>query len=100
MSNKYDQQKPNIQLVLGDFASALMKVSVVGTMGAEKYTPHGWKTVPNGSERYSSALLRHWAKHSSGELTDDESGLSHLAHMAWNALAVLQLEIEAPKENK
>ena len=27
-----------------------------------------------------------------GEKTDDESGLSHLAHLAWNALAILEIE--------
>lgn len=94
MTIKHDQNKPNMQLVLGGFAIALMEVSLVGTMGAEKYTPGGWKTVPNGRERYTSAMLRHWAADASGELKDPESGISHLAHMAWNALAILQLGIE------
>jgi len=38
-------------------------------------------------------MLRHWlaAQH---EFNDPETGLPHLAHVAWNALAVLTIESE------
>ena len=36
----------------------------------------------------------HYIKYKNGEFIDEESGLPHLSHMAWNALAVLQLSIE------
>lgn len=91
---KDDSNKPRLDLVLGDFANALWAVGVVGTYGANKYTDKGWHEVENGIERYSNALLRHYFKYKSGEYVDIESGLSHLAHMAWNALAILQLESE------
>ena len=42
-------------------------------------------------------MLRHYIKYKNGELIDEESGLQHLSHMAWNALAVLQLDIERPE---
>ena len=87
---KYDQGKPRCSLVLGDFARALLAVSEVGTFGANKYTDHGWVTVENGFERYSDALVRHLLQ-GSYEPYDRESGLSHAAHAAWNALARLEL---------
>ena len=67
---------------------------MVGTFGAKKYTDRGWKEVNNGIERYLSAMLRHYFKFKNGEDLDNESGLTHLAHMAWNALAVLELYYE------
>lgn len=63
----------------------------MGTYGARKYTPHGWLTVPNGIERYSEAMLRHWLKEQTGEACDPDTDLLHAAHLAWNALARLDL---------
>ena len=89
---KDDSGKNRVALVLGGFASALLALSKVGTFGANKYTPNGWKTVANGEERYEDAMLRHWLAHKSGEEKDPESHLSHLSHFAWNALAILTLK--------
>ena len=89
---KFDSGKPNCDLVLGAFSEALMEVSKVGTFGANKYTPSGWLTVDNPEERYLSAMLRHYFAHKRGEIIDADSGLSHLAHMAWNALAALSFD--------
>lgn len=89
---KLDQGKNRLGLVLGGFAPALVKVGEVGTFGAnKKYTANGWKTVPNGQERYKDALYRHLMHHETGEELDPESGLPHLAHAAWNTLAILTL---------
>jgi hypothetical protein len=52
------------------------------TFGAKKYSPGGWKTVPDAKDRYFAAALRHLTAYQSGEKTDPESGLSHLAHAA------------------
>lgn len=94
MGKKDDNNKPRLDLVLGDFATALWGVGLVGTFGANKYTDRGWHEVENGIERYSNALLRHYLKYKSGEYIDKESGLPHLSHLAWNALAILQLDSE------
>ena len=93
---KDDSAKPRLDLVLGDFATALWGVGLVGTFGANKYTDRGWHEVENGIERYSNALLRHYLNFKSGEINDRESNLPHLAHLAWNALAILQLYMEKP----
>lgn len=96
---KDDSEKPRLDLVLGEFNKALWAVGEVGTFGANKYTDNGWKGVPYPMERYSSAMLRHYFKYKQGEDTDPESKLPHLAHMAWNALAILEKYLEIPKAN-
>ena len=88
---KLDALKPRPALVLGGFSRALTAVSHVGTYGAIKYTPNGWRTVPDGVERYSEAMVRHWLDESQGIECDAESNMLHAAHLAWNALARLEL---------
>lgn len=95
---KYDEGKPRAGLVLGGFSKALMEVSKVGTFGAEKYTDNGWVSVENGVERYTDAMLRHWLNEVSGEEVDEESGLHHAAHLAWNALARLELMLREQRK--
>jgi hypothetical protein len=90
---KLDKGKTRTGLVLGDFARALNAVSEIGTFGANKYTEHGWISVPNGRSRYTDALYRHLLKEATGEEFDPESNLRHAAHAAWNALARLDLMI-------
>lgn len=96
--SKLDAGKNRMSLVLGAFAEALEQVSLVGTFGANKYTDNGWLEVPNGEERYTDALFRHWAKESKGEVFDDDSDLLHAAHLAWNSLARLTLMIKRMKQ--
>jgi hypothetical protein len=91
---KLDEGKNRLGLVLGGFAKALEEVGKVGTYGAEKYSPDGWKSVPNGVERYEDAMLRHWVEQHLGERVDPATGLRHQAQLVWNALAVLELMLE------
>lgn len=93
---KLDAGKPMCDVVLGGFAEALMEVTKIGTFGANKYTPNGWKEVEDGKRRYADAMLRHYFK-SKWEENDPDSDLLHLAHMAWNALAILHFHIQEEK---
>lgn len=86
--SKLDATKPNCDLVFAGFANALLEVAKVGTYGATKYTENGWRDVPNGIRRYRSALYRHLL---ALEDFDPDTRLPHMAHVAWNALAVLEL---------
>ena len=89
---KDDKAKPMAGVLL-DFSRALQAVVDVGTYGAKKYTRTGWATVPEGSQRYTDALVRHLlAMDVDPDGLDKETGLPHLAHVAWNALAVLELQ--------
>ena len=95
---KLDAGKRRDGLVLLGFSRALAAVSAVGTHGANKYTDNGWMSVPNGQARYTDAMLRHLLSEASGELTDKDTGRLHAAHVAWNALARLDLMIRGGEE--
>lgn len=96
---KLDNGKPDLDLVLGDFSRALEEVGKVGTFGAAKYSKSGWLEVPNAISRYSSALLRHFFS-GKNEERDRDSNLLHLSHLAWNALAILELTLRKQNENE
>lgn len=93
-------QKLNTLLLHRDLANALEAVNRVLHWGCNErqppYQETGWKDVP--LDKYKQALLRHqseWLKDPSS--LDEESGKLHLAHMATNALILLQ---RWPEEGK
>lgn len=90
---KLDGGKIRADLLL-DFRHALREVARVSTFGAQKYAPGSWLHVPDGEVRYRAARLRHQLE----EGEDDDSGLLHLAHEAWNILAELELRLRREVE--
>ena len=92
--NGISQHTPGAKLDAGKVRVGLMmeEVAKVTTYGAKKYTPNGWRDVPDGIERYGDALARHQLRGYNEEI--DESGLRHSAMLCWNALAKLELELE------
>jgi hypothetical protein len=90
---KLDAGKLRTGLVVMGFSRALAAVAAVGTYGARKYRPNGWRTVPEGQARYTDAMFRHLLEEAESP-DDDESGLPHAAHTAWNALARLELMLQ------
>ena len=97
--NKFDNGKPPVAEMLLDFQKPLMEVAKVWDFGAKKYSKSGWKSVPDAKNRYMNALCRHLLK-SVEEPIDEESGLSHLVHMCFNALVVLHFELEEKRCKK
>ncbi len=93
---KFDGGKPRVSLIM--MSKALLEVAKVGTMGAEKYGDHNFRNGMKWS-RIADADLRHFFQYLDGELVDQESKLSHLAHHAWNALALLEYELNNIGEN-
>lgn len=89
--------KPRWELLPLDAIEEIVKVY---TMGAEKYADDAWKTIPDAHRRYLAALFRHVAAYERGERLDKESGLSHLAHAAWNAIAILWLDLHKDDKNE
>lgn len=77
---------------------AIESMANVLTFGAQKYAANSWQDVENAEERYADALYRHLEAHRSGELKDNDSGMSHLSHAITN-LAFL-LYFERQKETK
>lgn len=86
IGTKHDQGKP----ILGAVPPhAELAVGRVLTFGAEKYARGNWDKVEDHENRYMDAALRHLNAHRRGELTDGESGESHLAHAACCILFML-----------
>lgn len=71
---------------------ALEEVARVFTYGAEKYAPRGWERGMPWGQLFGAAQRHLWAFWD-GEDYDCESGLLHLAHAAWNVLALLEYQV-------
>jgi hypothetical protein len=80
---KFDEGKVLFGLVDPEFEK---EVAEILTFGKKKYSEDSWQTVPDGEKRYRHALLRHLNASRNGEVIDEESGLSHLAHAACNLM--------------
>lgn len=76
------------------FSKALTAVGAISFFGSQKYTWGGWKTVEDGEDRYTDALLRHLLAEADGERYDPETKMLHAAQVAWNALARLELMLK------
>ena len=92
---------PVWQGFLNYFPRAVLAVALVSEYGKRKYAPDesvfnsGWRDVPEGLNRYLDADARHMVKRAISTLGeyDEESGMAHLAHKAWNAMAELERAI-------
>ena len=74
---KYDEGKLRYSLLP---PKVIEDVLTVLEIGAKKYDIDNWKYVPNFSERYYNAALRHIQAWYYGEGADKETGISHLSH--------------------
>jgi hypothetical protein len=85
--------KNQMELVDTGFPNALMVLGEVMTWAANNkgYLPNDWKDIPNPKMSLLGAASRHRNKRLMGQEFDDESGLPHLAHEAFNVLAQLEL---------
>lgn len=99
---KDDGAKVDLSIILECFPRALWEVGRVADYGARKYSRGGCLKVKNAMQRYEAADMRHKLSFHKGEERDQESGMLHLAHCAWNALIQLEIylrekEIESKK---
>lgn len=76
--------------------AGLLAVGEVAGMGAKKYTPHNYRKGYPWSLSLN-ALYRHVLAFQAGEDTDSESGLPHMAHASWHALALVQFMQDHPE---
>ena len=86
---KFDNDKLDYTLVPWDGLEEIVKVL---EFGAKKYDRDNWKHVENAESRYLAAAFRHMINYNNGELTDKETGLSHLAHAGCCILFLLSLD--------
>jgi Domain of unknown function (DUF5664) len=85
---RHDSGKPRITILPG---LAIEQVSKVGEMGALKYGDYNYRKGMKVS-RFINPIWRHVfiEYFFKGNDVDPESGLHHLAHGAWNCLALLE----------
>lgn len=95
-SVKYDQGKLRWDLLPFKEVEEIVEVL---TYGVEKYEENAWQNVPEGEKRYLAATYRHLVAYSKGELKDEESGISHLAHACTNMLFLMYFQNEKEKNN-
>lgn len=94
--NDRKDNKPRWELLPLEVIEEAVKVY---TFGAEKYEANSWQRLENGKERYYAALMRHLVAWRKGEKVDEESGLSTLAHVLWNSIALLWFEMNDGKND-
>lgn len=92
-NQKFDTGKsPIYRGFIKYFPRAIQKVADISQMGKNKYGEWGgWRNVDDAQNRYEDGKCRHMIEEAKGNLTDSESKQLHLAHAAWNAMAVLEL---------
>jgi hypothetical protein len=86
---RYDTGKERLDLIPSEWPWAL---ALVLSVGASKYEERNWEKGMKWSKMVSCAL-RHFYKFVAGERFDQESGIHHLAHAAWNILALMSYDI-------
>ena len=91
-----DKGQTDGRSVLLDFSQTLQTVVDVGTCSA-KSCARWLGTAPKSSQRYLDAMMRHLRRWTSTDGLDPETGLPHLAHVAWNALCG---ELQSPQEKR
>lgn len=93
---------PMDKMISIQFPKALEAVCRATLFGHNKYKETdkdflNFKRVEEGSQAYADAIQRHNLNKAQ---TDDESGLPHIYHKCWNALAELELWIEENEKQK
>lgn len=73
--------------------NALWQLGNVAGFGAKKYTPWSYLKSNSNYSTYYHAAQRHMMQFWDCQDNDEESGYSHLAHAAWNLLALLSYTI-------
>ncbi len=93
VGHKNDNGKPMFSCLPPD---ALMELGKVAALGATKYGLHNYR---NGIQvsRLLDAAFRHLIAAINGEDADKTDGNNHLASVAWNALAALQILKDKPE---
>lgn len=84
---KKSEGKPSLNKIYPKFIEDIAKTL---DFGDNKYGLMNWKNYKDIND-LTSALFQHYNQFNSGELLDSQSGLSHLAHIASNAMMLMWL---------
>lgn len=86
---RFNQGKIRFDLIPTSSLEWLAKVYTYGTI---KYSELNWWKGFSWRKDTFGCVLRHLYKWLRGEKYDDESGIHHLAHAAWNCFALIEFE--------
>lgn len=68
------------------------ELAKVMTYGAKKYKEDpnkpNWRETEDGYNRYFAAMMRHLTEDRKGNYLDEESGLPHMSHVLFTAVAL------------
>lgn len=87
---RFNEGKAELSYIMS-MPKAAAGLSAAFAMGAKKYARDNWKKGLDRNQLVDSAL-RHLMKSQNGEVFDEESGLDHLFHFAWNAMVLAEQE--------
>ncbi|MCK5614685.1 hypothetical protein KAR91_73165 [Candidatus Pacearchaeota archaeon] len=92
---KFDQEKIRYDLIPAD---ALHELAKVYTHGAQKYEDENWRQgMP--WKKIMGALERHYFAFKRGQDTDPDSGLLHIAQVAWAAFTLINFIKTQPEHD-
>ena len=85
--------KVRMDLVMQDMPRAIEALARVMTWALDEKgdKESDWLHVPDAINKYSGGMHRHDNKEKRGQEFDEESGLEHAIHTAWNAMARVEL---------
>lgn len=86
---RFNTGKTRFDLIPSGWTRVLAQIL---TVGAAKYAPRNWEKGLSWSETLGS-LHRHLDSWVSGEMYDPETKCHHLGHVAWNALALMSMQL-------
>lgn len=89
LGKRYNQGKAPMSMVI-EARYALEGLSQVLAFGAEKYARGNWHKGLKHTE-IADSLLRHLSAYLAGEDNDPESGLPHVDHIQFNAMALAEM---------
>lgn len=91
---RYSEGKLPFRLVPWD---SMVEAAKVYLLGCAKYAPRNWEKGLSFEQTFDS-LQRHAIFWFLGEDRDPETGLMHMAQVAWNALALLAFQLRGRKD--
>lgn len=86
---RFDTGKNRLDLIPPEWE---WELGLVLTAGAKKYADRNWELGMDWS-KIVGPLRRHLNKFLRGERFDEETKAHHLAHVAWNALALMSYDL-------
>lgn len=87
---RYNEGKAELAEIL-QFGNALEALAKVMSQGGVKYEHRNWLKGNKPDAEYINSAMRHLLSFEQGEFYDADTGCAHVAHVAWNMLALLRL---------